>query len=94
MAMTQTNIGAGNTAVAFREVARTHIFGFDAGVGLPIPILQGGRNCLLSRQVRMDAELTDHESKQGNQDDDAKASPNPKPHPIDGSFKRCTAIQL
>ena len=72
-------ICTGPTVVAFREVAATHVFGFDAGVCLPTSILQGSRDRLLSGQMRAETVLTDHESKEGNQDYDADASANPVP---------------
>jgi len=72
-------IFAGPSAVAFSEVAHTHVFGFDAGICLPISILQGSRDRVLSGHMRAETMLTDHESKEGNQDYDADASANPMP---------------
>ena len=72
-------ISASQTEVAICEVASTHVFGFDAGVCLPTSILQGSRDRLLSGQMRAETVLTDHESKEGNQDCDADASANPVP---------------
>ena len=72
-------ISAGQTEAAIGEVAATHVFGFDAGVCLPTSILQGSRDRLLSGQMMAETMLTDHESKEGNQDYDADASANPMP---------------
>ena len=65
-------ISASQTEVAIGEVAATHVFGFDAGVCLPTSILQGSRDRLLSGQMMAETMLTDHESKESNQDYDAE----------------------